>query len=268
MKLRTCWMTALLLPACCMLQAQDPMYKGGPDDGYRSSVVSAFIPGRVAVDYIYSGGSGSGHSQNRLLTFQPGVIAQTLIYGGGPGDGHARDSLRQFQPVNLTQFSPYFGGNGDGYSDNLRCTFPAAPADTLLTAACADNRFNLTQLFTLPGLQQSWNTAEPAAAPPGMYTLAVLAPGGCADSVVVDIRLRTTQWTGNSSSNWHDPLNWNTGSVPDSTTHVIISTATPFPCIISQQNAEAASVQVRNNAVLQTLNNRQLFIAGRCVVLP
>lgn len=266
--LRGYWITALLFPACCMLQAQDPMYKGGVDDGYRSTAVTAFTPAPVSVDFIYSGGSGQGHAQNELQAFQPGVIAQTLIYGGGAGDGQATDSLRQFQPGILIQYSPFFGGNGDGYADNLRCSFPVAPADTLLTATCADNRFNLTQLFNLPGLQQSWNTPDPAAAPPGIFTLQVLSPGGCADTALVDIRLRTSRWTGSNSSNWHDPFNWSSGAVPDSATHVIISNPTPNPCIISLQNAEAASVQLRNEATLQLLNNRNLLIEGRCAVLP
>jgi|GEM_PF-6729607 len=51
-------------------------------------------------------------------------------------------------------------------------------------------------------------------------------------------------------------------------THVIVSGGTLNPCIISNANAEAASVQVRNGGDVHTINNRTLDIKGKCLTLP
>jgi hypothetical protein len=75
-------------------------------------------------------------------------------------------------------------------------------------------------------------------------------------------------WTGTISNDWHVAGNWSTGKVPDDKTHVIVSAVAPNACIISNANAQAASVQVKNGATVKTINNKQLIIKGNCTNLP
>jgi hypothetical protein len=56
--------------------------------------------------------------------------------------------------------------------------------------------------------------------------------------------------------------------VPNALTHVIVNSGTPNNCVISTANAIAASVQLRNGAVLTMGNGMTITIAGNCAVLP
>jgi hypothetical protein len=40
-------------------------------------------------------------------------------------------------------------------------------------------------------------------------------------------------WTGRVSNDWHNPLNWSNGIVPNANTHVIINTGTPYSPVIN-----------------------------------
>ena len=56
--------------------------------------------------------------------------------------------------------------------------------------------------------------------------------------------------------------------IPDANTHVIIPAGTPNPCLVSLQDAAAASIQVKTGGLFNIQNNRKLNIAGKCATLP
>ncbi len=104
----------------------------------------------------------------------------------------------------------------------------------------------------------------------GSYAIRVRDVNGCIKDTTVSIGVEVAAWTGAVSSDWHTAGNWSTGQVPTSSTHVIIPAGTPI-CLISNSNAQAASVQVKTGAQpgeVRTENNRTLLIAGNCSSLP
>jgi len=165
------------------------------------------------------------------------------------------------------------GKNSFGCPDTAQVTVTENPkpnigADTTLFHVCVGEKSNLNPLYTTTGFTAVWNTGTPASVSPGMYRLIVTNNFGCKDTAMAFVVLPTAVWTGAISSDWHTAGNWSGGKVPDATTHVIISTATPRSCIISTANAEAASVQVKTPGSLQQTNGRQLMIMGKCTILP
>jgi Beta-propeller repeat len=155
--------------------------------------------------------------------------------------------------------------------DTVRVTVVAAPnigADTLLYHNCYLETTNLLPLYNTTGLTALWNTGTPTVAPPGNYRLIASNVTGCADTAFVTIKLEVATWTGTISNNWHTAGNWNINKVPTSLTHVIINSGTPNNCVISTANATAASVQLRNGAVLSTSNGMTITVTGNCAVLP
>ncbi|MFT3980369.1 MAG: choice-of-anchor D domain-containing protein [Ferruginibacter sp.] len=114
----------------------------------------------------------------------------------------------------------------------------------------------------------TWNSTglfENLAA--GSYSIRMKDANGCYNDSTVTVDIDKAYWTGALSSDWHTAGNWSTGVVPSSSTHVIIPGTAPL-CIISNSDAEAASVQVFTGAELRTENNRELMIAGKCASLP
>jgi hypothetical protein len=165
------------------------------------------------------------------------------------------------------------GKNSFGCPDTAQVTVSEHPkpnigADTTLLHICAGEKSNLNPLYNTTGLTAIWNTGTPALVSPGHYQLIVTNSFGCKDTAMAFVVLPTATWTGAISTDWHTAGNWSTGKVPDATTHVIIATASPRACIISNSNAEAASVQVKNPGSLQQTNGRQLIILGKCAQLP
>lgn len=69
--------------------------------------------------------------------------------------------------------------------------------------------------------------------------------------VAVKPTFAQTWWTGSADNNWHNPANWSTGVVPDSTTTVIIEPNATVPqpnWPHLYQNAKADIVRCQNNA--------------------
>jgi hypothetical protein len=141
-------------------------------------------------------------------------------------------------------------------------------ADSTILHDCLNQTTNLRNVYKTSGLTSVWNTPTPTAAPPGEYRLIVNNSTNCPDTAFVGVVLEVARWTGTQDNNWHNAGNWSTGKVPGEKTHVIVDGSMPNPCIISTGEAFAASVQVRNGANVKTDNNRQLWIQGRCTVLP
>ena len=243
-------------------------FRGGAGDGYSADSLNVFSG--VVLNHVrpYLGGSGDGYDRDSLIAFQPGRVNHYLPYVGGVADGYDHDSLVSFQPGIVNQYLPYFGGSHDGHAERVLCNYPLYVPDTTLFIPCINNTLNLTQIFGTIGLQTIWNTPNPTAAPPGNYTLIAAAPGGCRDTLSASIVLDVATWTGSVSNNWHTAGNWSTNRVPGTFTHVIVSTTTPNPCVISAQDAEAASVQVRSTGDIRVENGRRLLINGLCSSLP
>jgi len=146
--------------------------------------------------------------------------------------------------------------------------WPNLGPDTTVYQLCQGGSVNLNTVYNTSGLTAVWDAINPAAVLPGSYRLMVNNSYGCRDTAYVATVLEVATWTGASSSSWHTAANWNIGKVPARNTHVIIPGGTANPCIISSNNISAATIQVRNGGILQTTNNRELEINGKCSVLP
>ena len=146
--------------------------------------------------------------------------------------------------------------------------WPNRGPDTIVYHLCPGLNINLNTLYNNTGLTAVWNTVNPAAVVPGTYRLVVTNSYGCMDTAFAVTLLEVATWMGTTSSNWHTAANWNIGKVPTEFTHVIIPAGTPNSCIISTNNASAASIQVRNGASVQTINNKTADIKGKCSTLP
>ncbi|RYY71760.1 MAG: hypothetical protein EOO13_02010 [Chitinophagaceae bacterium] len=101
----------------------------------------------------------------------------------------------------------------------------------------------------------------------GIYNIRVKDSQGCYKDTSVAMSIDKATWTGAISSDWHSAGNWSTGKIPSASTHVIIPAGTP-DCIISNFNAEAASVQVFTGGNTKIENNREIIISGKCSTLP
>lgn len=146
---------------------------------------------------------------------------------------------------------------------------PNLGPDKIIYHNCLGEFTHLVHVFTYSGGGvQEWNYSPASAAPPGYYRLVLTNQSQCTDTAFVDIKLEVARWTGTVSSDWHNAANWNINKVPTAQTHVIVNAGTPNPCIISAQNATAASVQVFDNANMQLINNRNIMINGKCFYLP
>jgi hypothetical protein len=175
--------------------------------------------------------------------------------------------------------------NGTAYKLRVRSTNPALTGiisnqsvtvnkyfigtDTFTLVVCADETANITSFFNPSNSTVTYSVANPAAAPFGIHSVYAVNNQGCRDTAVVLVKQDVVLWTGAVSSDWHNGANWNTGKVPNDSSHVIIPAGTPNPCSISAADAVAASVQVRSGApALQVINSRQLMIKAKCSVLP
>jgi Beta-propeller repeat len=193
-----------------------------------------------------AGGLVTPTSPNPYITITPSVTADYILY---IDDGGA---IQEFM-------------------DTVRITVNPKPhlgPDTLIYHNCYLDTTNLLTLYNTSGLTATWNTATPSIAAPGNYQLIASTVAGCADTALVEIKLLVATWTGAISSDWHTAGNWNINQVPNALTHVIINSGTPNNCVIGSANAIAASVQLRNGAVLNTANGMTITIAGNCAVLP
>ncbi|MFM2146383.1 MAG: hypothetical protein RL732_1219 [Bacteroidota bacterium] len=101
----------------------------------------------------------------------------------------------------------------------------------------------------------------------GTYLYRVTDGHNCIREQTVVIGVDKTYWTGNIDSDWHNPLNWSTGKVPGSTTHVIVPRTTNL-CIITKADAAAASLQTVQGGAVKIENSRKIYLSGKCLNLP
>lgn len=136
------------------------------------------------------------------------------------------------------------------------------------TIICSGDVTNISGLYDLQGLSAQWNLPDPTIAPLGIHKLIVTNNYGCKDSALITVKPNIETWIGTNSENWHDSLNWSNNSIPNDSTHVIISTPTPFPCKVSTDDATVASLRLENNSTLDVLNNHKLNITANCDTVP
>jgi len=102
----------------------------------------------------------------------------------------------------------------------------------------------------------------------GSYNLRIRDAAGCTKDTTVAIGIEKATWTGAVSNDWHTQGNWSNNQIPTANTHVIISNTSVNECIISNNNAVAASIQAKTGTVVKIENSRTVHIAGSCLTLP
>ncbi|HSN60271.1 MAG TPA: hypothetical protein VLR49_05030, partial [Ferruginibacter sp.] len=229
----------------------------------------------VKISFDARGTYNAGNTFNVELSNASGSFAAPVIIGSYAGTGSAIIGCRippstlggnNFR-VRVSSTNPAVTGLPG--SDALTIgNWPNLGPDTTVYQLCPGGNVNLNPLYNTSGLTAVWNTANPAAVIPGTYRLVVTNGYGCMDTAFAVSLLEVATCTGTISSNWHTAANWSIGKVPTENTHVIIPGGTPNPCIISSNNISAASIQVRNGANVQTINNRAAEIKGKCSTLP
>ena len=163
----------------------------------------------------------------------------------------------------------FFGDTADGFtSSKFILIRNFLGNDTSVTVICSTDGFNLFNLYSVPGYTYNWNTANPTAATLGNYQLIATNVSGCIDTAQASLKQQIAKWNGSVSNNWHIAANWDSNVVPDSTAHVIIPANTPNPCVITDSDATAASVQAKASGSFSIINNRKLLVSGTCISLP
>lgn len=229
----------------------------------------------VKISFDARGTYNAGNTFNVELSNASGSFAAPVIIGSYAGTGSAIIGCKippatlggnNFR-VRVSSTNPVVTGM-TGSNVLTIGNWPNLGPDTTVYQLCPGGSVDLNPLYNTSGLTAVWNTANPSAVVPGTYRLVVTNNYGCRDTAFAVSVLEVATWTGASSSNWHTAANWNIGKVPTENTHVIIPGGTTNPCIISSNNISAASIQVRNGAIVQTINNRAVDIKGKCSTLP
>jgi hypothetical protein len=228
------------------------------------------------LSYHAVGSYNSGNIFSVQLSDGSGSFANPVVIGSATTIGSAV----------ITCTVPQGIANGDNYRVRVVSSNPAVTgatsdsvfvlntqprfADETAIVVCANETANLNAVYNTGFFNVSWSTPNPAAAPIGQYTMITVNPGAlnCKDTSVVTVRQDVNRWQGTVNSDWHTAANWSTGAVPTLKTHVIIQASTPNPCILSGQNGEAASIQVRQGAIMQATGGKVVNVAANCNPLP
>jgi hypothetical protein len=263
-----------------LLSCSQFRFSGGFGEGYnnlKSDLVNTN-------DFRFAGGFGRGDSStntnlvdNNIFRFAGGTgrgdssINTTLVnfntfrFSGGFGRG---DSSLNTDDLSCNTFR-FYGGIADGAAmDAFIKKRDFLGPDTSVLILCSSERVSLNGLYDSTDLKFIWNTANPADAGPGAFTLVATTASGCKDTAVATVYQKVAVWKGSVSNNWHNAANWSNNLVPDSVTHVIIPGGTANGCQVSEADAEAASVQGKLNGQFNIINNRRLKICANCNALP
>jgi len=177
--------------------------------------------------------------------------------------------------------------NGGNFRIRLRSTNPAVTGvtgeqhiaikryyigrDTTAFVVCSNQRANITSIFNPDSTSITYSIGNPNNAVIGLYSVFAVSASGCRDTAKVSVQQDVALWTGSINTDWHNPGNWNTGRVPNGTTHVIIPANTLQICRIEVADGVAASVQVLTDNPslgLQIQSGRTLNIVAKCGTLP
>jgi len=243
--------------ASTLLSCSSFRFTGGFGDG-DSSINTALL---TCTPIRFGGGFGDGDSSERSTL----LSCNTFRFSGDSADGITAGKTDLLN-CNLFRFS---GDSGIGYkSGEYIKPRDFLGNDTSVTIICSDDTYNLLALYNFNGITLAWNTATPAAAIMGNYRVVGTTAGGCKDTAFTVIKQEINIWSGTVSNDWHTAANWSNNHVPTEITHVIIPGGTANPCVISNADAKAASVQGKIAGNFSILNNKNLLISGHCVSLP
>jgi hypothetical protein len=112
-----------------------------------------------------------------------------------------------------------------------------------------------------------FNSTPSGLVPAGTYLYTVTDSNNCTRDLEVVIQLDRSFWTGAVDNDWHNPANWSKGVVPTAKTHVVIP-LTSLQCIVSNEDAEVASIQTVRGGTVKVENGRKIIVSGKCLVLP
>ncbi|HLG39378.1 MAG TPA: FISUMP domain-containing protein, partial [Chitinophagaceae bacterium] len=145
---------------------------------------------------------------------------------------------------------------------------PHLGADTTLITVCYHDSINLSGIYNTTGFTTQFDIPNPASAKIGYHYLIATASSGCKDTAYITIKQDVKKWLGAVSSDWHDPANWASNEVPNEKTHVIVTGEFGFPCVVSSDDAIAASIRVLIGGSFEVTNNRKQDLKSNCDLLP
>lgn len=174
-------------------------------------------------------------------------------------------------------------GNSTTSQANLTLNILAAPASISGTASqCPGNTGVVYTASTVSGATSyTWTlptgvTQVSAVANQiivnfgGSYTggnLEVYAVNGCGNGATRTLALTlnpvcTWTWVGATSSLWNTASNWSTGTVPTTTSNVVIPSGTPNSPTVSSATANCNNITIDMGATLSVTNNQVLDVYG------
>ncbi len=166
-----------------------------------------------------------------------GVLKYTTVSGSITNSGNAAVIVKD-NPTPIFTYGGTYSGTVNGIYSDAAATVSAGS-------------------FSAP------NTFTPGVLPAGLITLyAKITPtGGCAAFIVPFIYNNSifASWTGTNSTNWNDVGNWDIGSVPTSSTAVVIPVVTNYPVLTAATNAGCIKIATGANI---NLNGQSLTTAG------
>ena len=89
-----------------------------------------------------------------------------------------------------------------------------------------------------------------------------LANGETEDYTISFNQVLNCRWIGRISSDWHNPLNWSCGIVPDGTKSVMIPAGTAFNCQVTNADAVINRLWIQPGATITVASNRKLTMNG------
>ena len=99
-----------------------------------------------------------------------------------------------------------------------------------------------------------------------IYYRAIVSSGVCTSTQTASFRVGVAQkgvWTGADNNDWHNPLNWSCGFIPDSNTHVVITPNAPNGNpIIGAPNAVARDISLPLQAGVEIAEGQTLSLFG------
>ncbi len=99
-----------------------------------------------------------------------------------------------------------------------------------------------------------------------VFFRAIVSNGVCPSTQTTSFRVGVAQkglWTGADNNDWHNPLNWSCGFIPDSSTHVVISPNSPNGNpIIGSDNAAAQDIELPLQSGIEIAEGKSLCLFG------
>lgn len=89
-----------------------------------------------------------------------------------------------------------------------------------------------------------------------------LTNGETEDYTISFNQVLNCRWIGRVSTDWHNPVNWSCGIIPDNTKSVMIPAGTPFNCEVLNANASVDRIWIQPGATITVKPGRTLNING------